>query len=399
MSAIIRFSILSIVFSPSLLMPVGGTVEKLSPPLITPETILEKVVCTRPKREGGIPHISIEDFLGKNGLKKIVNCYGHGGVGWSTLFGSIHKVQELLKLENINKHIPIHIIGSGCMGLTAAVELSRVGYTVKGITTKELYDIPSWRAAGYFDFTVTTGLSQEKQAYLNELGVRTFVTYQNISKGKHPYLPHDGVRLLPVYSPQDMPTVEKLLEKWQLIPLREQVTLDFGNGVIHSGYLKSINYFLNTTTLMQKLHEEVEKQNIPFTLKEIKTFDDIEESIIINCSGLGAKKLNQDNMVFPARGHLIMLNEKAGDKHMNYMLLTRVLQNGKDEYIYKVPKNHSVTAACPKGRACFSALGGTFISNTDSLSEDEQNKLDEREFAKMLDRNSLFFHGHPFPHE
>ncbi len=56
------------------------------------------------------------------------------------------------------------------MGLTAAIELTRQGYQVSGISTKELYDLCSWRAAGYFAL-VSVKTSPEEQGNLNEIGV------------------------------------------------------------------------------------------------------------------------------------------------------------------------------------------------------------------------------------
>src|SRR5271154_2014284 len=118
---------------------------KLVPPIISPDTISEQIVCTRPMRDGKF-NISLEKQSGK----MIVNCYGHGGSGWTTLFGSVNKAIQLFQNTHPNKNIPIRIIGAGCMGLTTAIELDRLGYCVVGISAKSLYDTPSWRAAGYF---------------------------------------------------------------------------------------------------------------------------------------------------------------------------------------------------------------------------------------------------------
>nr|MBA3816188.1 hypothetical protein [Parachlamydiaceae bacterium] len=118
---------------------------KLIPPQICNETVSEEIVCTRPMREGKF-NISLEQ---KNS-KTVVHCYGHGGSGWTTLFGSVSKAIDLFQETQPSKAKPIRIIGSGCMGLTAAIELSQLGYQIAGISTKNLYDLPSWRAAGYF---------------------------------------------------------------------------------------------------------------------------------------------------------------------------------------------------------------------------------------------------------
>lgn len=49
-----------------------------------------------------------------------------------------------------------------------------------------------------------------------------------------------------------------------------------------------------------------------------------------------------------------------------------------------------------EGLSCFGVLGGTFIPHVDKLSSSDQEKLDETEFKRMLDRNSEFVQGHLF---
>jgi hypothetical protein len=116
-------------------------VVNLTPPAISKDTIAQEIVCTRPMRDGCF-NISVEPISSKFESKKIINCYGHGGSGWTTLFGSVKKAIELFENENPQKDVPIRVIGSGCMGLTSAIELTRRGYNVAGIATKSLYDIP-----------------------------------------------------------------------------------------------------------------------------------------------------------------------------------------------------------------------------------------------------------------
>ncbi|MES2200097.1 MAG: FAD-dependent oxidoreductase [Chlamydiota bacterium] len=365
-------------------------VVKLTPPKITSETLSEKIVCTRPMREGKF-NISLEQNLNKT----IVNCYGHGGSGWTTLFGSVDRAIELFEQTNPNKETPIRIIGSGCMGLTTAVELSRRGYQVAGIVAKSLYDIPSWRAAGYFAL-VSVKTSPEEQEALNQIGLNTFLTYQTIDQGNHPYITKDAANLMPVYCSVDTDAGVEDLEARGMIPPREYVSLDFGSGVIHPNYVKFMTYFMNTTTLMHQLTAEVKKMGIDVELKEIASFNEIEEGVIFNCSGLGGKELNSDEDMIPVRGHLVTLNEASGSEHMDYMIYTKVKQDGKEAYIYMFPKNASVTPANTAGISCVGVLGGTFIPNADKLSISDQATLDEVEFQKLLDRNSEFFQGHTF---
>ena len=366
-------------------------IERLTPPIIKAETVFKTVDCTRPMREG---RFNISTDLQYN--KLIVHCYGHGGSGWTTLFGSVEKALSLFQIHYPDPHLapPIRVVGSGCMGLTAALELSRRGYVVSGITTKELYEIPSWKAAGYFAL-VSVKTSPEEQANLNQIGMETFKTYQSIEKGEHPYLTKDAVRYMPVYcSEQTVAGVEEL-EEIGLIPPREHVTLDFGNGVQHPGFVKYMTYFMDTTNLMKQLTQEVKNQNIPIEVRELQSLKDVQEEIVFNCSGLGGRLLNHDSSLVPVRGHLILLNERSGTEHMNYMIYTKFLQADTEEYVYMFPKKQAVFSGHLEN-CCRSTLGGTFIPHTDRLSPEELEKLDEIEFQKLLDRNSLFFHGVPF---
>lgn len=365
-------------------------VVKLTPPQISSATIAQEIVCTRPMRDGKF-NISVEQTSGKI----IVNCYGHGGSGWTTLFGSVNKAIELFTKTNPDKSTPIRVIGSGCMGLTSAIELSRLGYNVAGITTKSLYDSPSWRAAGYFAL-VSVKTSAEEQASLNEIGLNTFVAYQQIDKGNHPYITKDAVKFMPVFCSVDTDAGVEDLEVRGMIPPREYVTLDFGGGVTHEGYVKFMTYFMNTTTLMRQLTAEVQKLGINVNINEIKSFDDVSEGVIFNCSGLGGRDLNQDDKMIPVRGHLVALSDASGTDHMEYMIYSKVQQDGKDEYVYMFPKDVSVTPENPQGTSCAGVLGGTFIPNADKLSPSDQQNLDKVAFKRMLDRNCEFFQGRAY---
>src|SRR6185295_7144691 len=98
-------------------------VERLSPPLIDDSTIDEKIACTRPMREG---EFNISGEL-KND-KILIHCYGHGGSGCTTSFGSVRKAIDLYE-KNFTAHRkpPIRVIGAGIIGMTAAIELSLRG--------------------------------------------------------------------------------------------------------------------------------------------------------------------------------------------------------------------------------------------------------------------------------
>ena len=370
----------------------ANRVEHLVPPKLTSESIASKVPCVRPMREGTF-NISSEEVR----TKFVVHCYGHGGCGWTTFMGSVERAVGLLEKQfpDPKRTPPIRIIGSGCMGLCSAIELTKKGYDVAGITTKELYNIPSWNAAGYFA-VVSVKTSPEEEAAVKQIGLSTFKSYQQVEKGEHPYLSAQAVRFLPVYSSEETHAGVEELEEQGLIPPREVVDVDFGNGVVHRNYNKFMTYFFDVTTLMQDLHKETARLGIPIDLKKIDQFDDVAEEIVFNCSGLGGGDLAHDFKMIPVRGHLAMLSEESGKDHMDYMIYSKVKQDGKEEYVYLFPRTLFISPENPTGTACAGVLGGTFIPNFDKLSKEELAELDDREMNRLLDRNSIFFHGTNF---
>lgn len=166
--------------------------------------------------------------------------------------------------------------------------------------------------------------------------------------------------------------------------------------MIRPGFVKYMTYFMNTTSLMQQFHHEVDRLGIPIELREVQSFNEIGEDYIFNCSGMGGRRLNQDSLMVPVRGHLVSLNGASGVEHMNYMICAKVEQDSRKENIYMFPKDVLVTPNNSSGIACSAILGGTFIPHVDRLPYDEQLMLDRKEFRKLLDRNSLFFLGHPY---
>lgn len=371
----------------ALLLPKTVT---LSPPPLSSESVLEKICCTRPGREDGF-NISVE----KQGRKTLVNCYGHGGSGWTTLFGSVERAITLFEKEGLDKTVPIRVIGSGCMGLTSAIELKKMGYNVSGISTKSLYDLPSWKAGGYFALTIKD-LPEESQKILNDICVKTFQAYQKIERGEHSYISQEAVRYMPVFCSIGNKTGLEPLEECGAIPPKEYVTLDFGNGIVRPNFVKYMSYFMNTTTLMEQLSSEVKRQNIAVTIETIDSFDQIEEEVIFNCAGLGARELNADAKMYAISGHLLTLKQSDQSGHLDYMITARVVQDDKPEYIYMFPKTYSVSAENPQGSPCSGVLGGTFIPHTDQLSAEELENLNKKEFERLLKRLQTFFYGKSF---
>lgn len=161
------------------------------------------------------------------------------------------------------------------------------------------------------------------------------------------------------------------------------MTLDFGNGVIRENFIKYWTYFMDTTAIMLQLKAEVVRLGIPIVQCEVQTFEEIQTEAIFNYSGLSAKSLSHDELMVPVRGHLINLNERAGESHVDYMIYTKVTEpNGEEAYVYMFPKCLQVSSAYPDGKKINGTLGGMFIPIRREMTADEYEALDQNEFKK-----------------
>ena len=91
----------------------------LAPLLTDPGRLSRITVCLRPFQAQG-PRIEAETV----GDKRVVHNYGHGGSGWSLAWGSAAAARDLA-LQGGPRQVAV--IGSGALGLTAALQVLRAG--------------------------------------------------------------------------------------------------------------------------------------------------------------------------------------------------------------------------------------------------------------------------------
>lgn len=342
---------------------------KLTPPLLTQDHIGQKISCIRPHRER-IFNVSVEHTNGKT----IFHNYGHGGAGWTFLFGCVEESVrqfEATMLQNPTlKTQTITVIGAGCYGLLTAILLAQRGHKVQ-IIAKEIDDIPSYKAAGFFFPRWRKSSSEQEKQIFFARGVESYETYLQIAQDTHPFI-KTGARIVPAYFGLDIdPGFDPYIKKG-LITSAQKVTVDFGNGKPYSMNEYQI-IFIDTIPLMQELHRNRVVLDIPIMQKEIRSWNEVTESIIFNCTGWGAKQLTHDPKLIPVQGHLISLQNQP---HLNYMINVKVvmqtLRGPRDELIYFSPKGEGV-------------LGITFLRNQSN------EYANTHEFERLLQRCRDFF--------
>jgi D-amino-acid oxidase len=345
---------------------------KLTPPKLSLNNIKENVACIRGHRER-----IFQTYPQELDGKQVFHNYGHGGAGWTFLFGcvneSIRQFEDQLKNNTNLKDKPICIIGAGCYGLLTAIVLIRKGYKVQ-IIAKEIEEIPSNKAAGFFFPRHRKCSNTEEKEIFRVRGIESYKTYKQIAEGNHPFI-KTGPKQMPVYFE---PTIDPGFGPYiaeGLINEPEEVVINFGG----SKHYKAIEYkivFINAATVMAELKREAKELNVKITKKEIKNFAEVEEKIVFNCAGFGAKELANDKRMVPVQGHLITLQDQPIEQ-LQYMINFKFFQptaEGKprDELIYFAPREDGI-------------LGVTFKRGESSL------EANPHEFERLLARCREFF--------
>ncbi len=349
----------------------------LTPPRLDEDCIAQRITCIRPKRAKAL---KLEGQIVDG--KLIMHNYGAGGIGWTLLFGLVdHSVRQFEELVASNPQFanrPIRIIGAGCMGLYTAIGLHKKGYQV-AITAKEIEDITSYKAAGIVaPSKITTGKSAHEAALIERLALSAYATYMAIANGTHPYI-SAGARHIPLYAYPGNDDTDFTLTHYVtagLISPPTTVMIDFGTGkryqVAHYETL-----FIDTVTLMNRLHDLCRTAGIVITKAHVTHFNDLVEDVIFNCSGLGATALNSDAAMVPVQGHLIALKHQPAAPAHEYIIHARVQTVGRNgyprtEYVYFVPKGEGM-------------LGTSYITCQAGLD------TNAHEFDRILQRARNFF--------
>jgi hypothetical protein len=346
----------------------------------------EPVVCVRPGHKSGLPQIYSE-LTNEN--KLITHNYGHSGVGYSLLFGSVEKAIETFQKRrydvNLEKNVyqygfdeEITIIGLGCIGLVTALTLYFRGYKNIRLVGEKFLNTPSMFAGGLIEFSLSTIYEKENIDYANELFKYSFIEYQDIVKGSHKFIKY-GVKEVDYYTDfyQEGAGLS-YLSNLGIIPKNSKVLLNLGNAEPRElDHFKTFN--ISTYTFMTSLMYTIIKLKIPIEYKKINKFNEIKSKIIFNCTGLGSRELNNDLKCYPICGHGMILSDEAYADHGYIIRLSSIPElEGFDENgsIYFMPKSSGF-------------IGGTYIKDYDGKDE----KFNKDCINKLFDRSKFLFNN------
>jgi D-amino-acid oxidase len=275
------------------------------------------VIGVRPHRKGGV-NLKLEEqpLESPSGKKYLIHNYGHGGGGITLSWGCASIVTDFVETvtATLGKTAPsVAILGTGVIGLTAATELRRrwpaLPMTVYAADL-DLKTTTSFIAGGQFE---PSGIFKE---YEGEEPKKVLAAILRKSRDRIVQLQSSGQRTLFGVAERKNYTLDhenKAFDQFtpfDVVPEHRKGKLPFdklkGPGREYSTWL------LNPVILLPKLASDLAEASVKFKQQLFATKEEVlalPENIVINCTGLGAKKLFGDQNLIAQRGHLVVLQK------------------------------------------------------------------------------------------
>lgn len=347
-ASFVRLGIAAGVVAGAIRLPASAAVAATARRLVPVEVSLDRVTRTtvglRPYRASGFV-LRAEGHDGKT----IVHDYGHGGGGMSLSWGTALLAAELAaKTEKRSAAV----IGCGVVGLTTARVLQDAGFAVviyardvPPNTTSNMSGA-QWTPTSVFEnarvdeafraqyVRAATLAYRRYQTLLGEdYGVRWIENYDCHDQPASPFLAADGARLIGdlypevvTYGPGEHPFPTRYATRFLTMVIEP------------NRYLRALqrDYLLRGGRIGIR------------AFSDVRQMLELEEELVMNCTGLGAKSLFADEQLEPVRGQLSVL---APEREIDYMVLHA------NRYMF--PRSDGIV------------LGGTFQHGATNLEPDD----------------------------
>ena len=280
-----------------------GRRRAFAPVLVSPDRVIRTVVGLRPFRPSGFV-VRAE----KMGEKIVIHNYGHGGGGMTLSWGTSQLAVEMLPAGAPSS---VAVLGCGGVGLATARLLQRRGAAVtiyaKNLPPDTTSNISGaqWSPVSVFDDDRLTPAFRDQFARAARIAYRQ---YQNMLGDYY------GVRWIPNYILSDQP-IRNSLVLGADSPIRdlypESHDLAPGEHPFDAKYVQQFDTMLIEPPVY--LNAMLRDFLIAGGKVVVREFEDVPavlalpEPIVMNCTGLGAGKLFNDQEITPIKGQLTVL--------------------------------------------------------------------------------------------
>ena len=272
---------------------------RLTPPDLSWDRIIRTTVGLRPHRPSGFL-LRADKVDGKT----IVHNYGHGGAGMSLSWGTGQMAAELA-LEHTSRRAAV--LGCGAVGLTCARQLQRRGFEVVIYTLAVPPDTTSNMSlagftptSGLLEFRLRTPQWEEQFRRAVTLAYRQLQLLVGSRYGiswVHNYTPTNDERAASgsvAILPKEVQTGQVLLQP--------------GEHPFPTKYaIESSMMRIEPSIYLEALLADFHLFGGRIVIRNLERIEDVMslgESLIFNCTGLGAKALFDDQELVPLKGQL-----------------------------------------------------------------------------------------------
>lgn len=340
------------------------------------------LIGVRPHRHGGV-RLELDPAPLAGTTKRVVHNYGHGGAGitlsWGCASLAVEHVEAALRGLPASAKRSVAVLGTGVIGLTTATELRRAHRELPLRVYARDLDVrstTSWIAGGQFE---PSGIFHE---YVDGDRKQILADYLRRAKARiQGLLDSPDAARFGVAARRDF-TLDHACPALEDFTPRD-VVAPYRRGLLPFARLDGVgreyrNWLMNPTLLLPTLASDLRAAKVEFearTFASVKDVAALPESVIVNCTGLGAGAIFGDTNLVPQRGHLVVLQRT--DPRLDYFF----------------------SDGCADGVICYVfcrqndvVVGGTVISHDDSTAE---TPSDEKVFAKLVANGRKLFGGHP----
>ena len=288
-----------------------GARPRLAPLRARPERLFDLTVCLRPFRAAG-PRLDAEQV----GTALVVHNYGHGGSGWSLSWGSAEIAVRQAMASGPQR---VAVIGCGALGLTSAITAQRAGAQVTIYARDLLPQTRSARATGMFTphsrIALTTAVAAGFPELWEQMARTSFKTYRSYLG-----LPGNPVEFVDSYNVYDtapaaapaspeapgLPFADYRDRILDLMPHAEPLSPE-ASPFAAARVSRGSNLMFNIADYGHTLMTDFLLAGGQVRRREFHSpseFGELDEKVVINCPGYGARALWNDSSIVPVRGQI-----------------------------------------------------------------------------------------------